>query len=106
MNEKEIELEKEHLNNVLFEIDKQIEKTGQQIVELEKEMKELISHFSEEYYNMDDEEAVCGGDELDEHETILLVVKNGYNRLQRQRMSPYFGRRDFKEDGEITSRPY
>lgn len=106
MENMQIELEKEHLNNVLFEIDKQIDKTGQQIVELEKEMKELTSHFSEEFYNMDDEEAVCGGDQLDEHEAILLAVKNGYNRLKRQRLSPYFGRMDFREATEQYSTPY
>ena len=66
MNENEKLHEKEHLTNVLFEIDKQTAKVEKQINDLEKEMEELKHHFSEEYYNMDDEEEVCGGDELDE----------------------------------------
>ena len=59
MENNQIQLEKEHLNNVLFEIDKQIEKTGQQIVELEKEMKELTTHFSEEFYNLTSMRRFC-----------------------------------------------
>lgn len=106
MNENEILHEKEHLTNVLFEIDKQTTKVEKQINDLEKEMEELKHHFSEEYYNMDDEEAVCGGDELDEQETVIFATKNSLYRLKKQRLSPYFGKIDFCENGYTHAVPY
>ena len=106
MDLNELEIEKEHLQNVLFEINKQIDKTENQIAELEKEMQELKHYFSEEYYNMADEEAVCGGDDLDEHEAILLKVQNSLYRLKKQYLSPYFGRIDFCEKNQQFAKPY
>ena len=46
MEQQELIKEQQHLSEVLDEIDSQIIKTQKQINDLEKEMDELIHHFS------------------------------------------------------------
>ena len=99
MEEKDLEKEKEYLEKVLSEIDTQTQNTVEQINELERQMGELTHYFSEEYYFLDDEETVTGGDEMDEAERVLNYQKLQYYKLKKQKNSPYFGKIDFKSNG-------
>ncbi len=103
MEEKDLEKEKEYLEKVLSEIDTQTQNTVEQINELERQMGELTHYFSEEYYFLDDEETVTGGDEMDEAERVLNYQKLQYYKLKKQKNSPYFGKIDFKSNGNTNS---
>ena len=106
MNEIEKQQEQEHLDNVLKEIDGQIDNKNKQIEDLEKEMAELNHHFSDQYYFLDDEETVVGGNELDEQETLINQSKEQYYKLKKQRLSPYFGKISFKQDTDTQAKDY
>ena len=106
MDELEKQKEQNHLQDVLTEIDKQTEYKNKQIEELTKEMSELTHHFSEEYYFLDDEETLTGGDELDDQERVINETKAQYYRLKKQRLSPYFGKISFCEQGENAPKDY
>ncbi len=97
MEDVEINKEKDYLNNVLNEIDTQMLSINKLIDKLEKEMHELTHHFSDQYYFLDDEETVSGGDELDDAERTINETKNKYYRLKKQKLSPYFGKITFKD---------
>ncbi len=106
MNEIEKQKEQEHLDNVLKEIDGQIDNKNKQIEDLENEMAELNHHFSDQYYFLDDEETVVGGNELDEQETLINQTKEQYYKLKKQRLSPYFGKISFKEETDSGAKDY
>lgn len=106
MNEIEKQQEQNYLDKVLGEIDKQAEYKNKQVEELEKEMDELTHHFSEQYYFLDTEETLTGGDELDEQESIINQTKEQYFRLKKQRLSPYFGKISFCEQNESEPKDY
>ena len=106
MNEIEKQQEQEHLDNVLKEIDGQIDNKNKQIEDLEKEMAELNHHFSDQYYFLDDEETVVGGNELDDQETLINQSKEQYYKLKKQRLSPYFGKISFKQDTDTQAKDY
>lgn len=106
MDELEKQKEQNHLQDVLTEIDKQTDYKNKQIEELTKEMGELTHHFSEEYYFLDDEETLTGGDELDDQERVINETKAQYYRLKKQRLSPYFGKITFCEQGENAPKDY
>ena len=103
MEEKDLEQEKKYLNNVLCEIDFQTQNAKKQIDELENQMDELTHYFSEQYYFLDDEETVTGGDEMDDVERVLNSTKLSLFRLKKQKKSPYFGKIDFLSNGKANS---
>ncbi len=98
MEQCELDKEKNYLKNVIDEIDSQILSVNKMLDKLEKEMRDLTHHFSEQYYFLDDEETVTGGDELDDAERIINQTKNKYYKLKKQKLSPYFGKITFKGD--------
>lgn len=106
MDELEKQKEQKYLQDVLTEIDKQTEYKNKQIEELTQEMSELTHHFSEEYYFLDDEETLTGGDELDDQERVINETKAQYYRLKKQRLSPYFGKISFCEQDENAPKDY
>ena len=97
MEKIEIDCELNYLKKVLDVIEIHIKNTEELILKLEKEMRELTHHFSEEYYYLDDEETVTGGDELDDAERVINETKNEFYRLKKQKLSPYFGKIVFKD---------
>lgn len=103
MEQIEIDKEKKYLGTVITEIDNQINHTQHLMEDLEKEMRELTHYFSEEYYYLDDEETVTGGDEMDDNERVFNETKKHYLRLQKQKVSPYFGKIDFKSNNNTNS---
>lgn len=106
MDKEELIKEEKYLTGVIAEIDKQRLQTTDFIEKLESQKKELSVQYSEDYYTMDDEEALTEGDRLAEFDTIIKFTKDIKDRLVRQRFSPYFGRIDFKEDGQKNSNSY
>ncbi len=106
MNEIDEIKEKEHLSFVLNEIDKQTNQKGTQIKDLENELHELTHYYSEEYYNIDEEERATGGANLDEFETLINQTKQQYYKLKKQRLSPYFGKIDFCENDKNCNSYY
>lgn len=97
MEKIEIDCELNYLKKVLDAIEIHIKNTEELILKLEKEMRELTHHFSEEYYYLDDEETVTGGDELDDAERVINETKNEFYKLKKQKLSPYFGKIVFKD---------
>lgn len=105
-NKINLESEKEYLDNVLDEIETQIKETNSSISGLKKEKSELSKHFAEEYYSMDDEEALQESDDLIKFDQLIEFYEKLYDRLIRQKYSPYFGRVDFKESGDESSNSF
>lgn len=97
MDKTQLDLENKYLKKVLKELKKQKDKTMLQIDGLEKQKKDLSKQYSEDYYTMDDEEALTEGDRLAEFDNIINFEQNNLTRLSRQEYSPYFGRIDFKQ---------
>ena len=106
MEEKELGLEKKYLKNVLKEIDNQkLEKQGE-LKLIAKKKKEFSLHFSDDYYYMDDEEALSEGDMIAEFDVAANHISACIDKLNRQEYSPYFGRIDFKEKGKRGKSSY
>ena len=103
MEQKDLEQEQKYLQKVLVEIDNQTYIAKKQINELEKQMSELTHYFSEEYYFLDDEETVTGGDEMDDVERVLNATKLQLFKLNKQKISPYFGKIDFFNNDKLKS---
>ena len=106
MEEKQIQQEQEHLTEILKEIQTQkLNKQGE-LELIAKRRKEFSLHFSDDYYYMDDEEALSEGDMLGEFDNMVDNVNKQIARLDRQEYSPYFGRIDFAINGENNYIPY
>lgn len=103
MDENQIDLEQKYLKKVLREIKKQQIHTQEQIDSLKAQKKKLSVQYADDYYTMDDEEALLEGDRLGEFDQLIEFAENNQTRLNRQQYSPYFGRIDF---GEKTARAY
>ena len=95
MEEKELELEKKYLNKVLKEINSQRNSKQRELALIAKEKKEFSLHFSDDFYYMDDEEALGEGDILAELDDAWDRTQTAIYTLNRQEYSPYFGRIDF-----------
>lgn len=99
----DIENEKLYLKKVLIEIDSQIIQTQKTINILNEELEKLKSYYSEQYYFIDGEEKVTGGDEMDKIESIINTQTLHYYNLKKQRLSPYFGKIDFLSNDRKNS---
>jgi len=106
MNKEEILLEEKYLKKVLKEIESQKGYNYNIINSLEKQRKNLSENFSEDYYTMDDEEALTAGEELGRLEGLIDFSKQNIDKLSRQQYNPYFGRIDFCLKGKRKSLPY
>ncbi len=97
IEQEQLDLEKKYLNKVLKEINSQKKICVNELTLLAKEKKDFSLHFSEDFYSMDDEEALSEGDILNRLEIAENQSRERFERLKRQEISPYFGRVDFKE---------
>ena len=98
MDKEQLKNEQNYLKKVLKEIKKQKENYENELDGLKKQKKDLSVQYSEDYYTMDDEEALTEGDRLAEYDNVINFIQNNITRLNRQEYSPYFGRIDFKQD--------
>ena len=105
MDKVQFEIEVKYLKKVLKEIKKQQLHYKNQISGLEKQKKNLSLQYSDDFYTMDDEEALTEGDRLAEFDNITKFMENNLDKLNRQEYSPYFGRVDFSIKGK-KSVPY
>ena len=66
----------------------------------------MSKEYAEDFYTMDDEEALTEGDRLAEFDGMIDFMDNNITRLNRQEYSPYFGRVDFSPAGEKENKYY
>lgn len=99
MQEQDFEQEKKYLDKVLKEIRSQKQHFAKQLNGLENQKKNLSKNYADDYYYMDDEEALTEGARLAEFDTLIDYTANNISRLNRQEYSPYFGRIDWQENG-------
>ncbi len=102
----QMELENKYLKSVIKEINLQKAQKQRELQTLEKEKREFSLHFADDFYSMDDEEALGEGDMLSELDGAILNTKKSYDRLLRQEYSPYFGRVDFVQKGKRKPTSY
>lgn len=102
----QIELESKYLKSVIKEINSQKIQKQRELQTLEKEKREFSLHFADDFYSMDDEEALGEGDMLSELDEAIYGAKKSYDRLLRQEYSPYFGRVDFVQRGKRKPTSY
>lgn len=95
MNEKELIKEKQYLLETLAEIKSQKKGQNSQLKLIDKERTDFSKHFSDDFYYMDDEEALSEGDMLAQFDMAETHIKKQIDKLNRQEYSPYFGRVDF-----------
>lgn len=100
MTQDDLIYENQYLNNVNLEIDEQLEQNQQLLQVLEAQKKEFSKYFSDEYYTMDDEEALEGGDKLSEIDSLIYYAKKNIDKLNTQKYSAYFGKVEFEEEGK------
>ena len=98
MDSKELEKENDYLKRVLDEINEQKQAQNNQLVVINKERQSFSKHFSDDFYYMDDEEALSEGDMLAQLDQAEDFTKKQIDRLNRQEYSPYFGRVDFSTE--------
>lgn len=103
MEEKDFKGEKKYLRGVLAEIDAQKKEKEEELVGLKKQKRDFSAHFANDFYTMDDEEALGEGDMLGELDSSMDFVQKSIDRLERQMYSPYFGRVDFCEGQKTNS---
>ena len=106
MQEKDLEIEQKYLKKVIKEIRSQKQHFAEQLNGLEQQKKALSKNYADDYYYMDDEEALTEGARLAEFDTLIDYTANSISRLNRQEFSPYFGRIDWKEKGKSSSKKY
>lgn len=106
MEEKELELEQKYLNKVLKEINSQKNNKQRELALIAKEKKEFSLHFTDDFYYMDDEEALSEGDILSELDNAWERTQKAIYTLNRQEYSPYFGRIDFTPKGKRKPTSY
>ena len=92
--------EEKYLKNVIIEIKKQREDLKEQQIAIANQKKDLSKKYADDFYEMDDEEALLEGDRLAEFDNIDQFLEKGITRLNRQEYSPYFGRVDFAKKQE------
>ncbi|MBQ7884654.1 MAG: AAA family ATPase [Clostridia bacterium] len=106
MLKEELIKERRYLNKVKKEIKNQKEHYAEQLNSLEKQKSDLSKLYADDFYYMDDEEAVGEGARLAEFDTIIKYTEDNISRLNRQEYSPYFGRIDWQENGTKKAEPY
>ncbi len=103
MEQLEQEKELEYLDKVISVLNNKIAETQKKISELNIEFEKIKSYYSEQYYFLDDEEIVAGGDEMDKEEALINEEIRQLTNYRKQRLSPYFGKIDFLSNGQNNS---
>ena len=103
MEQLEQEKELEYLDKVISVLNNKITETQKKISDLNIEFEKIKSYYSEQYYFLDDEEIVAGGDEMDKEEALINEEIRQLTNYRKQRLSPYFGKIDFLSNGQNNS---
>lgn len=111
MNTKIFDSEKEYLGQVSSEIDKLKARDNKKVKQNEESIKSYKEYFAENYYDIrsGNKNEFVGEDEfaninlsIENCEQQNVALKKEISRLTKQKKNPYFGRFDFKADGEQT----
>ena len=110
MDKKTLESEKSYLESVLEQIDTTKHSNTKKIRQNAENIAKFKNYFAENYYDI---QAGAGTDEfadinlsIENLETQNSNLTREVSRLSKQKKNPYFGRFDFKANGEDSSIPY
>lgn len=103
MNQLEYEKEIKYLSDVDDVLKQKIVDTDKKISELQEEFEQLKKYYAEQYYYIDGEEKMLGGQELDREEALINDETRQLYNYKKQRLSPYFGKIDFSSNSENNS---
>ena len=96
-NDKQEELK--YLKKVKKEINEKIKELDDEYYLLKRNKRDFSEHFSEDFYTMDDEEQAQEGEFFNDFDSAIEHTEKQIERLNKIKYSPYFGRIDFKENG-------
>lgn len=99
LSSEEMTKEKKHLDMTCKEIKKQLEELGEKIDVKQKEITEFKKVLWEDKGSIDSVEMTTGLMASEKEALFTLRRMERYKRLLKLEYSPYFGRIDFKEDG-------
>lgn len=100
LSEKDIKLEKTYLRNTSKEISNQLDVLGKEIHVKEEELTEFKKILWEDKGSIDSVEMQTGMMASELEASYMLMKMEYYKKLLKVQYSPYFGRVDFKENGE------
>ena len=100
LTEKDMKLEKTYLRNTSKEISNQLDVLGKEIHVKEEELTEFKKILWEDKGSIDSVEMQTGLMASELEASFMLMKMEYYKKLLKVQYSPYFGRVDFKENGE------
>lgn len=100
LSEKDMKLEKTYLRNTSKEISNQLDVLGKEIHVKEEELTEFKKILWEDKGSIDSVEMQTGLMASELEASFMLMKMEYYKKLLKVQYSPYFGRVDFKENGE------
>lgn len=106
LSNEEIRKENNYLEKTTNEISKQLESLGKEIHVGEEQINEFRRYLWEEKGNMDSVEMKTSMMSSEMEAGFMLGKMEYYRKLFRIQKEPYFGRVDFKEDGEEKEEIY
>lgn len=106
LTEKELKEENSYLRSTLKEISNQIDVLGKEIHVEESKLTEFRKVLWEDKGSIDKIEMQTSLMNSEFEAGFMLMKMEYYKKLLKVQYSPYFGRVDFKEDGEDTKKVY
>lgn len=106
LNKNELEKERNYLNSVQDTVDELLKVSQNTILKFEKMFREFSLNMSASFYDMDDEEVATQQGIIKQIQQDLNVFIQKQFILQKQEVSPYFGRIDFIADDEKAPQAY
>lgn len=106
LTEKELKEENSYLRNTSKEISNQIDVLGKEIHVKESKLTEFRKVLWEDKGSIDKVEMQTGLMSSELEAGFMLMKMEYYKKLLKVQYSPYFGRVDFKEDGEDVKKVY
>ena len=100
LEEKELELEKAHLKEVFSAIKARLELLESALNNYNERTHELSKFIADNFYDMDAQEAAVQRNLLDNLNLEKAGVEHALFKCEKELSRAYFGRIDFKEDGE------
>ncbi|MDO9680753.1 MAG: AAA family ATPase [Bacteroidales bacterium] len=105
LNKRELE-ERDYLEKVKYVISSLIDKTEDDIKDYSREVKEIKDYLWENKADMDHVEKVSSRESITQRALTAQASVSKIKRLRKLIASPYFGRIDFKQDGDNNYIPH
>lgn len=106
LEKEQIKFELAYLNNVQDTLDETLQTLEKAISKCDAFLRELFSNKANSFYEMDEEEVAVQQSIIDKFQQDLNVLKQKNFVVQKQALSPYFGRFDFIANDEKTACKY